>query len=175
GGRFTLLRLLGRGGMGVVWLAHDEQLGEDVALKFLPPEIRHDSVALDDLRRETARSHKLTHSHIMRIHDLYKSDQEAFISMEFVEGPNLSDLRLDQADRVLKWSFLEPLVKQLCDALDYAHGENIVHRDLKPANLMLDSRGRLKLADFGIAATVSDSVSRVSILRHSRSGTSTYM
>src|SRR6185503_10725141 len=150
GRRFTLLRLLGQGGMGVVWLARDEQLREDVALKFLPTEIRHDAVALDDLRRETSRSRKLTHAHIIRIHDLYRVEQEAFISMEYVDGPNLSELRLEKADRVFKWGFLEPLVKQLCEALEYAHRENIIHRDLKPANMMLDGRGRLKLADFGI-------------------------
>lgn len=174
-GRFTLVRLLGRGGMGVVWLAHDESLREDVALKFLPSEIRYDAVALDDLRRETSRARKLTHPNIVRIHDLYKDEREAFISMEFVDGPNLSDLRLEQPERVFTWEFLEPIVKQLCEALDYAHGEKVVHRDLKPANLMLHSRGRLKLSDFGIAAQVSDSVSRVSMLRHGQSGTVTDM
>jgi serine/threonine protein kinase len=174
GRRFTLLRQLGQGGMGVVWLAHDEHLREDVALKFLPPEIQYDAVALDDLRRETSRSRKLTHPHIVRIHDLYRLEQ-AFISMEFVDGPNLAELRLEKPDRVLQWSFLEPLVKQLCDALEYAHKENIIHRDLKPANMMLDGRGRLKLADFGIAATVSDSASRVSTARHGLSGTASYM
>src|ERR1044072_5367703 len=66
-GRFTLTTLIGRGGMGVVWLARDESLREDVALKFLPTEIRFDAVALDDLRRETARSRKLTHPNIIRI------------------------------------------------------------------------------------------------------------
>jgi serine/threonine protein kinase len=174
GGRFTLVRVLGQGGMGVVWLARDEHLRENVALKFLPPEIRHDAVALDDLRRETSRNRKLTHLHIIRIHDLYKVEQ-AFISMEYVDGPNLSELRLEKTNRVLKWTFLEPLVKQLCDALEYAHRENIIHRDLKPANMMLDARGRLKLADFGIAAVVSDSVSRVSMGRHGLSGTASYM
>ena len=172
-GRFTLLRLLGQGGMGVVWLARDEHLREEVALKFLPPNIRHDAVALDDLRRETSRSRKLTHPNIIRIHDFYRV--ESFISMEFLDGPNLSELRLEKTDRVLSWSFLEPLVKQLCESLNYAHRENIVHRDLKPANMMLDGRGRLKLADFGIAATVSDSVSRVSMARHGWSGTVNYM
>ena len=175
GGRFSLLRLLGRGGMGVVWLARDEQLREGVALKFLPPEIRHDAVALDDLRRETSRSRKLTHPHIIRIHDLYKTEQEAFISMEYVDGLNLSEMRLQQPDRVLTWSFLEPLVKELCQALNYAHEERIVHRDLKPANMMVDGRGRLKLADFGIAAVVTDTVSRMSVGRHALSGTACYM
>jgi serine/threonine protein kinase len=174
GDRFTLVRVLGQGGMGVVWLARDDHLRESVALKFLPPEIRHDAVALDDLRRETSRNRKLTHLHIIRIHDLYKVEQ-AFISMEYVDGPNLSELRLEKTNRVLKWTFLEPLVKQLCDALEYAHKESIIHRDLKPANVMLDGRGRLKLADFGIAAVVSDSVSRVSMGRHGLSGTASYM
>ena len=174
-GRFTLVRLIGRGGMGVVWLARDESLREDVALKFLPPEIRFDAVGLDDLRRETARARKLTHPNIIRIHDLCRDDREAFISMEYIDGANLSDLRLLQPERVFTWEFLEPFVKQLCDALDYAHGEKVIHRDLKPANLMLDARGRLKLSDFGIAAQASDSVHRISMIRHGQSGTVTYM
>src|ERR1041385_4244931 len=174
-GRFSLIRLIGRGGMGVVWLARDESLREQVALKFLPPEIRFDGVALDDLRRETARARKLTHPNIIRIHDLYQDDREAFISMEYIDGPNLSDLRLQQPQRVLTWKFLEPLAQQLCEALDYAHTEKVVHRDLKPANMMLDSRGRLKLADFGIAAQGSDSASRISMIRHGRRGAVAYM
>ena len=174
-GRFTLLRVLGRGGMGVVWLARDEQLREGVALKFLPPEIRHDAAALDDLRRETSRSRKLTHTNIIRIHDLFQSEKEAFISMEYVDGPNLTELRLEQPQRLLQWSFLEPLIKELCLALDYAHSEHIVHRDLKPANMMLDVRGRLKLADFGIAAVVTDSFSRVTMTQYLMGGTACYM
>jgi hypothetical protein len=174
-GRFTLVKPLGRGGMGEVWLAQDERLNEPVALKFLPSEVRADPVALDDLRRETARSHKLTHPYIVRIHDLHEeADGTAFIVMEYIEGPTLAALRLAQPERVLRWDYLQPLVQQLCAALDYAHGENIIHRDLKPANIMVDSRGRVKLADFGIAAVVSDSMSRVS-LRHSTSGTLPYM
>ena len=174
-GRFTLVRLLGRGGMGEVWLAQDERLHEPAALKFLPSEVRNDPVALDDLRRETARSHRLTHPNIVRIHDLHEEPGGlAFIAMEYVDGPTLAALRLDQPERVLNWDFLKPLVQQLCAALDYAHGEKVIHRDLKPGNIMVDSKGRLKLADFGIAATVSDSVSRVSG-RHATSGTLPYM
>jgi hypothetical protein len=174
GGRFTLMRELGRGGMGVVWLAQDTNLGEQAALKFLPPEIRGDPVALDDLRRETARSRRLTHANIVRIHDLHEhSGEPAFISMEYVDGLTLSALRLQQPERVFGWDYLRPIVEQLCAALGYAHGEGVVHRDLKPANLMLDGKGRLKLADFGIAAVVSDSVSRVSAPK--TSGTLAYM
>jgi serine/threonine protein kinase len=172
--RFTLVRQLGQGGMGVVWLAQDEKLGESVALKFLPPEVRADPVALDDLRRETLRSRKLSHPHIVRIHDFHDAEGEApFISMEYVDGSNLVGLRMQQPERVLTWELLRPLVKQLCAALDYAHSEGVIHRDLKPANVMLDRKGRLKLADFGIAAVVSESVSRVSVQK--TSGTLAYM
>ena len=174
-GRFVLVKRLGRGGMGEVWLARDERLKEPVALKFLPPEIRGDPGALDDLRRETARSHKLSHPNIVRIHDLHEdADGMAFIVMEYIDGPTLAALRLDHPARVLSWYYLRPLVAQLCAALEYAHGERVIHRDLKPANMMVDSRGRLKLADFGIAAVASDSMSRVSV-KHSTSGTLPYM
>ena len=170
-GRFVLIRFLGRGGMGEVWLARDERLQEEVALKFLPSEIRGDAAALDDLRRETARSHKLTHPNIVRIHDLHEEDGGvAFIIMEYVNGMTLADLRLQQPNRVFGWDYLRPLMKQLCAALDYAHGEKVIHRDLKPANMMVDPNGKLKLADFGIAAVASDSVSRVSA-KHANSGT----
>ena len=174
-GRFILIKELGRGGMGVVWLAQDTNLGEQVALKFLPPEVAADPVALNDLRRETVRSHRLTHPNIIRIHDFHQQpDGIAFISMEYVDGMTLSGWRLQQANQVFTWEQLAPLVQQLCVALEYAHGEGVVHRDLKPANVMLDSRGRVKLADFGIAAVVSDSVSRVSV-RSSTGGTLAYM
>jgi serine/threonine protein kinase len=174
-GRFVLIQRLGRGGMGEVWLARDERLQEQVALKFLPPEIRGDAAALDDLRRETARSHKLSHPNIVRLHDLHEDpDGTAFIVMEYIDGPTLATLRLQQPGRVLAWDYMRPLIAQLCAALEYAHGERVIHRDLKPANMMVDSRGRLKLADFGIAAVGSDSLSRVSV-QHSTSGTPPYM
>jgi hypothetical protein len=161
--------------MGEVWLAQDNNLGEQVALKFLPPEVAADPVALDDLRRETVRSHRLTHSNIIRIHDFHlQPDEVAFISMEYVEGTTLSGWRLQQPNQVFTWEQLAPLVQQLCAALEYAHGEGVIHRDLKPANVMLDRRGRVKLADFGIAAMVSDSVSRMT-RGHATSGTPAYM
>ena len=175
GGRFTLRREVGRGGMGVVWLAFDELLRDEVALKMLPKEIRSDPVALDDLRRETLRSRKLSHPNIVRIHDLFEApNDDAFISMEFVDGRTLSALRIEKPNRVLTWEFLEPVVRQLCDALHYAHGERVVHRDLKPANLMLDQKLRLKLADFGIARIISDTIGRISAQRNT-SGTLVYM
>jgi serine/threonine protein kinase len=173
--RYRVEREIGRGGMGSVWLANDESLQEPVALKLLPDEIRYDPVALDDMRRETARSRRLSHPNIVRIHDLHEFPGEMpFISMEYIDGASLSRFKTEQTCRCLPWDFVQTLLGQLCAALDYAHGENLIHRDLKPGNVMLDSRGRLKLADFGIAAVVSDSMSRVS-LQGNTSGTPAYM
>src|SRR3954464_6117175 len=161
--RYLLKKVLGQGGMGVVWLAHDMRLREFTALKFLPPDVAADPAAVEDLRRETLRSRKLSHPNIVRIHDLWEMQgAPTFISMEYVDGPNLHYLRAHRPSKVLTWKFLQPLLRQLCEALDYAHGERILHRDLKPANLMQDSNGRLKLADFGLACVIHDSFARVS-------------
>ena len=175
GDRFTLLRQLGRGGMGVVWLARDGELGEDVALKLLPEEMAADLVALNELKRETSKSRRLSHPHIVRTHDLVQMPNEPpFISMEYVNGGMLEAIRLQQSDQIFHWDGLEKWFLQLCDALKYAHGQKIVHRDLKPANMMITEGGDLKLADFGIAASMADSLSRSSV-RNVISGTATYM
>ena len=175
-GRYTLKRILGRGGMGVVWLARDGELDRDVALKFLPEIVALDPEALSDLKGETRRNLELTHPHIVRIYDFISDRTAAAISMEYVDGSTLAALKLDQPGRVFPVSELGPWIRQLCTALTYAHTEaQVVHRDLKPANLMIDARGDLKIADFGIAASVSDSVSRVSAQAGGSSGTPLYM
>jgi serine/threonine protein kinase len=175
GGRFSLLRELARGGMGIVWLAHDERLTTSVALKFLPEAVRANPVALNDLRQETQKSRMLSHPNIIRIYDLYEApDEAAFISMEYVDGPSLWILQSRQHKHFFSWDYLRPIVKQLCEALDYAHSERVIHRDLKPANMLLDERQRLRLADFGIAARVSGS-SADDAGCHRSSGTLAYM
>ena len=162
-GRFMIECLLGQGAMGAVWLANDERLKEKVALKFVPAAVRNDLAALDGLRREAQRSHRLTHPNIIRIHDFHEPPgEEPFISMEFVEGKTFSEWRWKEPQKCLAWEKLYPLVRQLCGALDYAHSEGVVHRDLKPANLMLDAKGRLKLADFGLATVIHESLSKAS-------------
>lgn len=155
-GRYTLVRLLGNGDAGTVWLAKDEQLQEEVALKFLPPAIGLNGAALDDLKRETLRARKLTHSNIVRIHDFFQGAHEAVISMEFVDGANLETLRLEKPNKVFAWKDLYPLVLQLCDALDYAHKEGVIHGNLKPDYLMIDGKGKLKLAGFGFSIPSTD-------------------
>jgi serine/threonine protein kinase len=173
--RFTLVRILGRGGMGVVWLARDDELERDVALKFLPHLVVHDFAVLDELKRETRRSLQLTHHNIVRIHDFVQDADSACISMEYIDGPTLSALRVEQANRVFEADELLPWIDQICEALQYAHEHaRIVHRDIKPANLMLNSRGELKVADFGIARSLSDSVTMLTMAKGT-SGTLAYM
>jgi len=157
-GRFTLVDQLGEGGMGVVWLAMDEELSKAgspfyVALKFLAPRIRSDPRALAMMREEVLQSRRLRHPRVVSIYDWHALPKEpTFISMEYVEGVNLSQLLRLQPDGLMRWTAVAPWMRQLCDALDYAHTEErLVHRDLKPANLMLTQRSDLKLADFGLA------------------------
>lgn len=158
-GRFVIESILGHGGMGVVCLANDEILNKRVALKFLSPAIQHNPTALEIMRSETRKSLELTHPNIIRIYDFHHfADELPFISMEYVEGITMSYLKSQQPERLFAWEMLEPLMPQLCAALQYAHNEGIIHRDLKPANMMLDQRQRVKLADFGLSVNTADAV-----------------
>ncbi len=173
--RYTLIKTLGRGGMGVVWLARDEELERNVALKFLPELIVLDRAVLGDMKRETRRSLDLTHKNIVRIYDFVHSEQSGCISMEYIDGDTLSNLRADKPHKVFEPHELADWTSQLCDALDYAHNHaRIIHRDLKPANLMVNQRGDLKVSDFGISRSLSDSVSMLTMER-GRSGTLVFM
>ena len=175
GGRYRILKQLGRGGMGVVYLALDEQLNEEVALKSFPPEMAVDESALDDMKREVQKSRKLSHPNIIRMHDFVNPPgEDPFVTMEFVEGQELADMRRDQANGVFAWEDIKQYIIQLCDALTTAHNENTVHRDLKPTQMMINNEGRLKLCDFGIAASMADSLS-FSSMKHAVSGTLLFM
>ncbi len=174
-GRYTLTKVLGRGGMGIVWLARDEELERDVALKFLPDLMIQDRSLLDQLKRETKRCLELTHPHIVRIHDFVHDDRSGCISMEYVDGETLSNLRAEKEQKVFEPDEIAGWIAQLCDALDYAHNRaRVIHRDLKPANLMMNKRGDVKITDFGIARNLADSASRLTA-EQSRSGTLVYM
>lgn len=174
-GRYILTRVAGRGGMGVVWVALDEKLEREVALKFLPELVVHDAGLLDQMKRETRRSLELTHRNIVRIYDFIGDTQCACISMEYVDGPTLSALRVQRPNRVFEVVDIREWIAQACEALEYAHHQaRIVHRDLKPANLMLNSKGELKVADFGIARSLTDSVSMLT-RSQGPSGTLVYM
>ena len=174
-GRYTLIKVLGRGGMGIVWLARDEELERDVALKFLPDLMIRDRAAFDQLKRETRRCLDLTHPHIVRIHDFVHDQRSGCISMEYIDGETLSNLRAEKESRVFAPEEIVTWITQVCDALDYAHNRaSVIHCDLKPANLMVNQRGDLKITDFGIARQLTDSASRLT-LEQGRSGTLVYM
>jgi cell division protein FtsI (penicillin-binding protein 3) len=174
GQRYRLERELGRGGMGVVWLAWAEHLEQHVALKFLPSFFADDLVALDDLKRETRRSLELTHHHIVRIHDFHFEDDVAAISMEYVEGETLRTLQRTRAAQCFEVEEVKLWVAQLCAALGHAHDRaKIAHRDLKPGNLLINGAGELKVTDFGIAASLRQSIMRIT--RRPQGGTLAYM
>jgi serine/threonine protein kinase/Tfp pilus assembly protein PilF len=174
-GRYKLVKVLGRGGMGIVWLARDEELERDVALKFLPDLMIQDHALLDQLKHETKRSLELTHPHIVRIHDFVHDERSGCISMEYVDGETLSNLRAEKKQKVFEPHELAGWIAQLCDALDYAHNRaKVIHRDLKPSNLMMNKRGDLKITDFGIARSLADSATRLTG-EQGRSGTLVYM
>jgi serine/threonine protein kinase/Tfp pilus assembly protein PilF len=175
-GRYTLIKILGRGGMGIVWLARDEELEREVALKFFPDLIIRDSGALSELRRETKRCLELTHPHIVRVYDFVHDERSGCISMEYIDGETLASLRCQKEQKVFEPGELIVWVGQLCDALHYAHHRaRIIHRDLKPANLMVNRRGNLRVSDFGIARSLGDSLGRLTMEQQGRSGTLIYM
>jgi len=173
--RYRVQRELGRGGMGVVVLAHDTALDIPVAVKLVPDLVVKDEEAIADLRKEVLRGMALMHPGIVRTHNFERDESGAGIVMEFVDGDTLSGLKVRQPGGCFQPEQILPWIEQLCAVLDYAHREaRIVHRDLKPRNVMIARAGKLKVADFGIAATLSDSVSRHS-MEGMISGTLSYM
>jgi serine/threonine protein kinase/tetratricopeptide (TPR) repeat protein len=161
--------------MGTVWLARDEELERNVALKFLPDVMIRDRSLLDQLKDEAKRCLELTHPHIVRIYDFIHDERSGCISMEYVDGETLSNLRAEKEQKVFEPHELAGWIAQLCDALDYAHNHaKVIHRDLKPANLMVNQRGELKITDFGIARSLADTVSQLT-REEGRSGTLVYM
>ncbi|HEY0946263.1 MAG TPA: SUMF1/EgtB/PvdO family nonheme iron enzyme [Opitutaceae bacterium] len=175
-GRYELLREVGRGGMGVVWAARDTRLEMVVALKFLPDAVARDPEALCDLRRETRCALELTHPHIVRAYTIEQEPGLAAIVMELVEGQSLAHRKAAAPTGSLTVDELSPLTSQLCDALDYAHRRaRMAHRDLKPGNLLVDSRGELKISDFGIARSLTETRTRLTGKAGLTSGTLLYM
>lgn len=173
--RFKLKKILGRGGMGVVWLAHDQQLARDVAIKFMPDLVAGDQNALQDIRRETRNGMRLTHENVVSMVDLVEENDSAAIVMEFIDGQHLDAMRRNQPNQVFETAVLEKYVLNLLDALEYAHQiVGMVHRDLKPVNLMVNKDDVLKVTDFGIARNLQDTMSRISMKLNS-AGTLVYM
>lgn len=143
-----ILELIGSGGMGAVYKARQASLDRIVALKILRPDLVADRAFADRFLREGRTLGKLNHPNIVSIHDLGKSGGYFFILMEYVDGTTLR--RLIHDGSVAPGNALR-LVTEICEALQYAHDQGIVHRDVKPENILIDRRGRVKMADFGLA------------------------
>ena len=143
--------LLGAGGMGAVYRAKQKRLGRAVALKVLHGELSGDPVFVERFLREAQAMAKLTHPGIVSVHDYGERAGRCFLVMEYVDGVNLRALL--KAGRLAPRQALD-VVRQLCDALQFAHDEGVVHRDIKPENVLVDAKGRVKVADFGLAKLV---------------------
>jgi serine/threonine protein kinase/Tol biopolymer transport system component len=147
-GSYRVLSILGRGGMGEVYLAEDSRLGRKVALKLLPSSFTHDAERLARFEREARTASGLNHPNILTIYEVGSFDGRQFIAAEYVEGETL---RQRQTHRGLKLTQVLDLAIQVSSALAAAHQAGIVHRDIKPENIMLRSDGYAKVVDFGLA------------------------
>jgi serine/threonine protein kinase len=152
-GRYTVQRVLGRGGMGTVYLATDPRIDREVAIKVLPA-AGGDEYA-DRLLAEARVSGRLVHPHIVGVYDVGDEDGQLFVVMPYVNGRTLASVIMDAGRPPLavklEW------MAQLCDGLAYAHERRVIHRDIKPSNLLIDERGALRILDFGIAKVLTTS------------------
>lgn len=150
-GHYRLLSMLGRGGMGEVYLAADTRLGREVALKLLPAEFANDAERVKRFEREARIASALNHPNILTIYEIGRDGEALFIAMEFVKG---STLRQRMAERAIDLADAINIAVQMGAALEAAHGAGIVHRDIKPENVMLRPDGYVKVLDFGLAKPV---------------------
>ena len=167
-GRYRIVGLLGRGGMGEVYRAEDLTLAQPVALKFLPAKLAAGSSALDRFHQEVRIARQVSHPNVCRIYDIGEADGRRFLSMEYVDGEDLRSL-LRRAGR-LSGERAVAIARQICAGLAAAHDRGVLHRDLKPANVMIDGQGRARITDFGLAALAGE-VGQDDV----RSGTPFYM
>ncbi|MBW8038725.1 MAG: serine/threonine protein kinase [Planctomycetes bacterium] len=172
--QLEILELLGQGGMGAVYKARQKQLDRVVALKILPPEVGQTEAFAERFTREARSMAKLNHPRIVSVFDFGQTeDGLCYFIMEFVDG---TDLRHVIQTGELGTDEALAIVPQVCEALQYAHEEGIVHRDIKPENILLDKKGRVKIADFGLAKLLDKPATAYTLTQiGQRMGTPHYM
>jgi serine/threonine protein kinase len=149
-GRYRIIALLGKGGMGEVYRAEDLALTQTVALKFLPVSMTRDESARARFHQEVRLAREISHPNVCRVFDIGEFEGRLFLTMEYVDGEDLASL-LRRIGQLPQSKGLE-IARQMCAGLAVAHEHGVIHRDLKPANIMLDGRGRVRITDFGLAA-----------------------
>ena len=168
GTRYRIVALLGRGGMGEVYRADDLELGQSVALKFLPPSVSSNPAELTRFRGEVRVARLIAHPNVCRVYDIGEADGHVFLSMEYIDGEDLASV-LRRMGRPTPDKAIE-IARQICLGLAAAHEAGMLHRDLKPANVMIDGRGRARITDFGLAG-LADELTRAGEI----AGTPAYM
>jgi tetratricopeptide (TPR) repeat protein len=155
GHRYRVKSLLGMGGMGAVYLVHDKELDRDVAMKLIRSNIADDAETLERFKREIQLSSRVTHPNVLRVFDLGEADGIKFLTMQFVDGRDLSTILKKKGklpnDRLLH------IFRQVAEGLKAAHDQGVIHRDLKPQNIMIDSTDRVYVTDFGLAKSSEQS------------------
>src|SRR4051794_37839827 len=168
GGRYRIIGLLGRGGMGEVYRATDLTLGQSVALKFLPEEASRNQRLLERFHGEVRVARLVSHPNVCRVYDIGEVEGMPFISMEYIDGEDLASL-LTRIGRLPADKAIET-ARKLCAGLAAAHDRGVIHRDLKPQNIMMNKRGEVVIMDFGLAAIADQLVGP-----EARNGTPAYM
>ncbi len=165
--RYRIISRLGKGGMGEVFRADDIVLGQEVALKFLPPAAKSNVNLLTRFYDEVRIARQISHPHVCRVYDIGEVEGQPYLSMEYIDGEDLAGL-LRRIGRLPGDKALE-FARKICAGVGAAHAKGVLHRDLKPGNIMIDSRGEPHITDFGLAAMVGIEGDEV------RNGTPAYM
>lgn len=158
-GRYRIIGLLGRGGMGDVYRADDVELGQAVALKFLGRMYSDRPDMLERFRAEVRNARGVSHPNVCRVYDIGEVEGQTFLSMEYVDGEDLGSL-LKRIGRLPRTK-ADEVARQLCAGLAAAHDRGVIHRDLKPSNIMIDGEGHVRIADFGLAVRSDSGVGEV--------------
>lgn len=171
--QLDIVELLGQGGMGAVYKVRQRDLDRWAALKVLPDDVAQDPNFAERFQREARALALLSHQHIVIVYEFGQRDGVYFLLMEYVDGVNLR--QAIRAGQILAKDALS-IVSQICDALQFAHEEGVVHRDIKPENILIDKRGRVKIADFGLAKLLGRSIEVATLTgTHQVMGTPVYM